>query len=221
VGSDIIDAVAGLGGVLLCLAVLGVSFGESAVLLDFIVPGEVGMVVAGAAAAANGLSPWLLVVFGSIGAVLGDSFSYFIGRRWGMTLVRRWGWLRKRLEPRFDRARAYFERSGGRAVFAARWVGALRALVPLVAGTSEMPFRRFLPWDATAAVLWVTATVWLGATLGDDVADVVDRIGTTISLVVVGVIVLVVVVRSRGLTPWRRTPAPAPGSGTPRSRDGG
>ena len=106
-------------------------------------------------------------------------------------------------------------------MFAARWVGALRALVPLVAGTSEMPFRRFLPWDATAAVLWVTATVWLGATLGDDVADVVDRIGTTISLVVVGVIVLVVVVRSGGLTPWRRTPAPAPGSGTPRSRDGG
>jgi membrane-associated protein len=221
VGSRIIDAVAGLGGWLLCLAVLGVSFGESAVLLDFVVPGEVGMVVAGAAASANGMSPWLLVVFGSIGAVLGDSFSYLVGRRWGMTLVRRWGWLRRRLEPRFDRAHAYFERRGGRAVFAARWVGALRALVPLVAGTAEMPFRRFLLWDATAAVLWVTATIWLGATLGDDVADVVDRIGTGISLIVVGVIALVVLLRTKGITPWRRPAARAPGGGTPRSRDGG
>jgi membrane-associated protein len=201
VGSRLLDAVARLGGGLLCLAVLGVSFGESAVLLDFVVPGEVGMVVAGAAASRNDISPWVLVVFGSAGAVLGDSFSYVIGRRWGMTLVRRWRWLRRRLEPRFERAHGYFERHGGRAVFVARWVGALRALVPLVAGTSEMPFRRFLPWDAVAAVLWVTTMVWLGALLGDDIARVVDRVGTGISLVVVGLIAIVVLIRSRRRRP--------------------
>jgi membrane-associated protein len=201
VGSRLLDAVARLGGGLLCLAVLGISFGESVVLLDFVVPGEVGMVVAGAAASRNDISPWVLVVFGSVGAVLGDSFSYVIGRRWGMTLVRRWRWLRRRLEPRFERAHGYFERHGGRAVFVARWVGALRALVPLVAGTSEMPFRRFLPWDAVAAVLWVTTMVWLGALLGDDIARVVDRVGTGISLVVVGLIAIVVLIRSRRRRP--------------------
>jgi membrane protein DedA with SNARE-associated domain len=218
-GSSILDGVGRLGGVLLCLAVFGVSFGESAVLLDFVVPGEVGMVVAGAAAKRNDVSPWLLVVIGSAGAVLGDSFSYVVGRRWGMPLVRRWSWLRRRLEPRFDRAHDYFGRQGGRAVFVARWVGALRALVPLVAGTSAMPYRRFLLWDAVAALLWVTTMVWLGALLGDDIARVVDRIGTGISLVAVGIIVLVLVVRSRR----RRTrpPAPAPGSGTRRSRGEG
>jgi undecaprenyl-diphosphatase len=219
VGSRILDGVGRLGGVLLCLAVFGVSFGESAVLLDFVVPGEVGMVVAGAAAKRNDVSPWLLVAIGTVGAVLGDSFSYVVGRRWGMALVRRWWWLRRRLEPRFERAHDHFQRRGGRAVFVARWVGALRALVPLVAGTSAMPYRRFLAWDALAAVLWVTTMVWLGALLGDDIARVVDRIGTAISLVVVGVIALVLVVRSRR----RRTrpPAPAPGSGRPRSRGEG
>ena len=140
----------------------------------------------------------MLVAFGTVGAVLGDSFSYLIGRRWGMTLVRRWGWLRRRLEPRFERAHGYFDRRGGRAVFVARWVGALRALVPLVAGTATMPFRRFLLWDAAAAVLWVTAMVWLGVLLGDDMARVVDRVGTGISLVVVGVIALVVLLRHEG-----------------------
>jgi membrane protein DedA with SNARE-associated domain len=84
-----------------------------------------------------------------------------------------------------------------------------------------MPYRRFLAWDAAAAVLWVTVMIWLGALLGDDVARVVDRIGTGISLVVVGAIILVVVLRTKGITPWRRPPAPAPGGGTPRSRDGG
>jgi membrane-associated protein len=93
--------------------------------------------------------------------------------------------------------------------------------VPLVAGTAAMPYRRFLAWDAAAAVLWVTVMIWLGALLGDDVARVVDRIGTGISLVVVGAIILVVVLRTKGITPWRRPPAPAPGGGTPRSRDGG
>ncbi len=196
-GSSILDAVARLGGGLLCLAVLGVSFGESAVLLDFVIPGEVGMVVAGAAASRNDLSPWVLVAFGTVGSVLGDSFSYLVGRRWGMSLVRRWGWLRRRVEPRFERARVHFERHGGRAVFLARWVGALRAIVPAVAGTAEMPYRRFLLWDAFAAVLWVTTMIWLGALLGDDIARVVDRIGTAVSLVVVGAIIVVVVVRAR------------------------
>jgi undecaprenyl-diphosphatase len=219
VGSRILDGVGRLGGVLLCLAVFGVSFGESAVLLDFVVPGEVGMVVAGAAAKRNDVSPWLLVAIGTVGSVLGDSFSYVVGRRWGMALVRRWRWLRRRLEPRLERAHDHFQGRGGRAVFVARWVGALRALVPLVAGTSAMPYRRFLAWDTLAAVLWVTTMVWLGALLGDDIARVVDRVGTAISLVVVGVIVLVLVVRSR-----RRPtapPAPAPGSGTRRSRGEG
>ena len=203
-GSRILDTVARMGGWGLCLAVLGVSFGESAVLMDFVIPGEVGMVVAGAAASRNDLSPWILVVLGSIGSVLGDSFSYVVGRRWGMTLVRRWSWLRRRLEFRFERAHGHFEQHGGRAVFVARWVGALRALVPLVAGTAGMPYRRFLVWDAVAAVLWVTTMVWLGALVGDDIARVVDRVGTAISLVVVGVIALVVVVRAR-----RRRPAGA------------
>ena len=200
-GSKILDTVAGLGGWLLCLAVLGVSFGESAVLLDFVVPGEVGMVVAGAAASRNDISPWVLIAFGSVGSVLGDSFSYLVGRRWGMSLVRRWSWLRRRLEPRFERAHGHFEQHGGRAVFVARWVGALRALVPVVAGIAEMPYRRFLLWDAVAAVLWVTTMVWLGALLGDDLARVVDRVGTGVSLVVVGAIVLVLVVRARRRRP--------------------
>ncbi len=196
-GSRILDAVGRLGGWLLCVAVLGVSFGESAVLLDFVVPGEVGMVVAGAAAARNDVSPWVLVVIGSVGAVAGDSFSYLVGHRWGVALVRRWSWLRRRVEPRVQRAHDHFERHGGRAVFVARWVGALRALVPLAAGTSAMPFRRFLVWDAVAAVLWVTTMVWLGHLLGDDIASVVDRVGTGVSVVVVTALVAVLVVRSR------------------------
>ena len=200
-GSSILDAVARLGGWWLCVAVLGVSFGESAVLLDFVIPGEVGMVVAGAAASRNDISPWVLIAFGSVGSILGDSFSYLVGRRWGMTLVRRWSWLRRRLEPRFERAHGYFDQHGGRAVFVARWVGALRAIVPAVAGTSEMPYRRFLLWDAVAAVLWVTTMMWLGALLGDDIARVVDRVGTAISLVVVGSIILVLVVRARRKRP--------------------
>src|ERR687895_216662 len=133
-GSRILDGVGRLGGVLLCLAVFGVSFGESAVLLDFVVPGEVGMVVAGAAAKRNDVSPWLLVAIGTAGAVLGDSFSYVVGRRWGMTLVRRWRWLRRRLEPRFERAHDYFGRRGGRAGVVGPLVGGPRGPLPLVGG---------------------------------------------------------------------------------------
>ncbi len=70
----------------------------------------------------------LLIAAGAIGSVLGDSFGFFIGHRWGRGLIERWSFTRRHFEPKLDSAEEYFERHGGLAVFVARWVGALRAV---------------------------------------------------------------------------------------------
>jgi membrane-associated protein len=187
--TELIDWAAGAGGFLYVIT-LALAAGESAFLFDLVVPGEVGMVLAGAAGATAGLSlPWLIVA-AAVGSVLGDSFGYFVGRRWGRSLVERWAFTRRVLEPKLATAERYFERRGGVAVFVARWVGALRAVVPVVAGTSKMPYHRFLAWSATAAVMWSTVIVSLGWRFGDDMAEVVDKVGVGISLVVVAAIAI-------------------------------
>jgi undecaprenyl-diphosphatase len=183
--SDIIEWVAQLTGPVLYVAVAGLAFGETAILFDLVVPGEVGMVIAGAAGAEAGLRLPLLVLAGAMGATVGDSVSYAIGRRWGFRLVHRWGITRTRLEPKLDAAQHYFARRGGSAVFLGRWVGALRAVVPLVAGAARMPYRRFLAWNVLASVGWATTVVCLGWYLGEPVARTVDRVGLVLSAVLV------------------------------------
>lgn len=178
---NLIDAVAGLHGALLLLAVAGLAFGESAVLLDLVVPGEVGMVLAGAAGAEAGMALPLLITAATLGALAGDTAGYLLGRRFGATLVGRWRWTRARVGPRLDRAHRHFEARGGGSVFVARWVGALRAVVPIVAGSAGMPFGRFLLWDFAASLSWTAAVVTAGFVFGDDIAAAVDRWGQVAS----------------------------------------
>jgi undecaprenyl-diphosphatase len=184
--NNIIDWIAALDGWLLWLAVFGLAAGESAVGLDFVVPGEVGMVVGGAAGQRAGVALWLLVLAATLGSLLGDQISYQLGRRFGVTLIDRWSWTREHVAPQVDRAREHFERRGGATVFVARWVGALRAVVPFVAGTAAMPLGRFLAWDLLGAVSWSATVVTLGYVFGRSITDLVDRFGLVISIAVVG-----------------------------------
>jgi membrane protein DedA with SNARE-associated domain len=182
---NLLDSLGRLGLGVLYVAAFGLAFGEAAFLLDLLVPGEVGLVVVGAAGRQREATLPALIVLGALGALAGDSVSWFVGHRWGTSLVHRWGWSRRFVAPQLDRATEVLERRGGPAIFAARWVGALRALVPLVAGAAGVPYRRILVWDTPAALGWATAAVCLGWFLGEHVATVVDRWGGYLSIAVV------------------------------------
>lgn len=188
--SNLLDALGRLSATVLYLAAFGLAFGESAFLLDLLVPGEVGLVVAGAAGNERGATLPLLIALGAVGAVAGDSVSWLIGRRWGTAFAHRWSWTRRHVVPQLESAQDVLGRRGGVVIFVARWVGALRALVPLVAGAADVPYRTVLVWDIPAAIGWAAAAVCLGWFLGDPVAGVVDDTGKWISLVVVGALVV-------------------------------
>jgi membrane protein DedA with SNARE-associated domain len=186
---DLIEWASAAGNALY-LVIFGLVFGESAFLLDVVVPGEVGLVLGASALRRAEGSLILLIVLAAIAATLGDSLSFWIGRRFGPEVATRWRFTRRHLEPALERARDRFERKGGAAVFVARWVGALRALVPLVAGAAGMPYGRFLAWAFPAAVLWAIAISCAGWYLGESVATIIDRLGWWVSVVVVGAILV-------------------------------
>lgn len=190
IAERVLDAIADLGPVVLHLAAFLLAFAECALFMDLVVPGEAGMVVAGAAAARADVPLATMIVAATAGAILGDSVSFFVGRRWGMRVVRRWEPIRRRLESRVEQAQAYFEKRGGAAVFLGRFVGAVRGVIPAVAGTAAMPYRRFLPWNALASIVWTTAVVSAGYVLGRNV----ERVLSKASLVVTGVVLAGVLV---------------------------
>ena len=196
VADRILDATSQLEAPWLHLAAGGLAFGETAIFLDLLVPGEVGMVVVGASAAAGDVALLPVIAVAALGATLGDSVSYTLGRVAGRPLLCRWEPVRRRMEPKIDRAQDQFAQRGGGVVFLGRFVGALRAVVPLVAGIERMPFRRFLAWNIAASIVWASITVSLGWFFGEDIASFVDRGGWVVSIVVVAALI--------GWWLWRR-----------------
>jgi len=182
IADRVLDAVARLGTPWLHLAGAGLAFGETAIFLDLLVPGEVGMVIVGAAAERRGIPLVPLIAVVALGAMAGDATSYAIGRFAGRPLLCRWDWVRRHTEPSMRRAERVIERWGGQAIFAARFVGMLRAIAPVVAGIERMRFRRFLAWNAGASVVWAALTVSLGYAFGSRIASAIDRAGWVVTL---------------------------------------
>lgn len=197
---NLLDLLGRLTATVLYLAAFGLAFGEAAFLLDLVVPGEVGLVIVGAAGHQRDASLPLLCALGAVGAFMGDSLSWYLGRTVGIRLVERWDWSRRMMQPRLAKASVILESRGGIAISAARWIGALRALVPLVAGAAGVRYRTLLLWDLPAAIAWATAMVCLGWFLGEHVADGVDRFGGYLSIAVVAGLAGWLFLRSRRTT---------------------
>ena len=139
---------------------------ESAAFLGVVVPGESLVLVAGFIAAQGLLDLGDLVLVVAVGAACGDSIGYELGRRLGrLWLLRHGGWLGIS-HARLNRVDVFFERHGGKSVFLGRFVGFARAVVPFLAGSSRMPYRVFLPYNALGALLWSAVIVLLGYFLG-------------------------------------------------------
>lgn len=126
-----------------------------------------------------------------LGVLAGDVLLYLAGRRFGPAVIRQRRFARWLSPERMERARRFFERWGGGAVFVGRFVMGLRAAVFLTAGTLRMSFPRFFAINLAGALLSVPLLVWLGAQAGDRLAAVGDRIAHG-KLIALGAAILVV-----------------------------
>ncbi len=165
---------------------------EASAMIGLVVPGEAALLIGGFLVSQDRAELPLMMVVGAVGAVVGDSVGYEIGRHLGPSLrasrVGRWVG-----DERWTRAEEYLARHGGRAVFFGRFVGVLRAMVPTLAGLSRMPYRKFLPWNALGGIVWAPGFVLLGYVAGGSYHRVADWAGRA-SAVLLALVILVVVV---------------------------
>jgi undecaprenyl-diphosphatase len=140
---------------------------ESSAFLGFVVPGETIVILSGFLVSLGILEMPQTIAAATIGAVIGDSIGYELGRHLGRPWLLRYGprvGFRRRHLAQLD---DLFARHGGKAVLFGRFIGFLRAMAPFIAGSSRMPYRRFLVYNVTGAVLWTAACVALGYVLGE------------------------------------------------------
>ncbi|AXB80156.1 DedA family protein [Novosphingobium sp. P6W] len=129
------------------------SFGESLALLGLFIPATTVMLAVGGLVGAGVLDPAPIVFWAVLGAILGDWLSYGMGRWIGPSIYHRWPLKKHR--PMVARTRLFFRRFGFTAVFLGRFLGPIRATVPLVAGVVGMAKRPFQIANIVSAIIWV------------------------------------------------------------------
>jgi membrane-associated protein len=161
---------------------------ERSIFVGLIIPGDVILALGGVYASRDQMSLAAVITIGILAAIAGESIGYWLGRRYGMRLVRRLP-LVQRLEGILDRSRDYFRRHGGKTVAIGRYATAAGAFIPFTAGIAHMPYRRFLLFDVPAIVVWAVGISVFGYVFGRNLAFV-DRVISRFGYVVLGLVVV-------------------------------
>ncbi|SEG29939.1 membrane-associated protein [Actinacidiphila yanglinensis] len=208
----------GLWGVLL------VVFAESGLLIGFFLPGDSLLFTTGLLVASGTLHQPLAVVAAliAVAAVVGEQTGYWFGRKVGPSLFSRPESRLFKMEN-IEKAHAFFERHGPKAIVMACFVPIVRTFTPIVAGVSRMNYRTFATFNILGGTLWGAGVTLMGYWLGK-IAFVRDNIEVILVLVVLVSVVPVGIefLRSRGkaaaaageMDPDAPAPGPHAGPGT-------
>lgn len=104
---------------------------------------------------------WIIVT-GTASATLGDNIGYWIGRKGGRPLLRKWKRVFHVNDDDIAAGEDLIQRKGARTIFFARFVWGLRMIAGPLAGTLRMEWRRFLLFNFLGAAAWVSAIALLG-----------------------------------------------------------
>lgn len=134
------------------------AFIESAPLIGVFVPGATLVTVGGFLASQGYLDAWDVLLFASLGAILGDFFSYSLGR-WGGA------WIKdKRIinHSILLHGEQFFYKYGNISIFWGRFFGPIRAIIPFIAGLLRMKRKPFVFWNILSAICWAALNVGTG-----------------------------------------------------------
>jgi membrane protein DedA with SNARE-associated domain len=189
--SGLVDHVLGAPAWLVYLIVALVVFSEDALFVGFVIPGETLAIIGGVTASLGHTSYPVVLVIVVLAAIVGDSVGYELGRLIGprVMALRIFDKRRKRLEDAQD----FLRRRGGVAVFLGRWTAFFRAVMPALAGLSQMKYRVFLPWNAAGGIAWGATAVTAGYLAGESYHRVEKWLGRG-AAAIVGLIVVVAIV---------------------------
>ncbi len=138
------------------------AFLETGAFVGLVAPGETTVIVGGVIAGQGEIALIPLIGLVWVCCVLGDTTSFFIGRRLGRDFLVKHGPRLKIDEKRLQQVESYFQRHGGKTILIGRFIGLVRALAPFVAGSSGLSYRRFLPFSVIGCGLWGTGFTVLG-----------------------------------------------------------
>lgn len=162
-----------------------VIFAETGLVVMPFLPGDSLLFALGALTAVDAayLDITILLLALNVAAILGDAANYAIGRSIGPRVFREGRRYLKK--EHLDKAHAFYEKHGGKAIIIARFAPILRTFAPFVAGVAQMSYRHFAVYNVIGGVLWVSSFLLAGRFFGN-----LPQVKSNFHIVILVIIVL-------------------------------
>ncbi len=186
------------------LLVCGIIFAETGLLIGFFLPGDSLLFTAGLLVATETIkfNIWAFAALIIVAAIVGNQTGYLIGSKAGPAIFNKPdSKLFKR--ENVEKAHAFFEKHGGKALILARFVPIIRTFVPVIVGVAQMSKPKFFLFNVIGAFLWGGGVTLLGYLLGDRVPwvrenlDIIFIIIVAVSVIPIGIEVIRGVIAKR------------------------
>ncbi|MCW1883220.1 DedA family protein [Luteolibacter flavescens] len=170
-------------GTLVYVLLFVIVFCETGLVVTPFLPGDSLLFAVGALAAdpLSGLNIWIAAAVLLVAAILGDTVNYWIGRKCGQWMMRKFPKIVK--PSHIAKTNEFFVRYGGKTIILARFVPIVRTFAPFVAGSGEMDYKRFMFFNISGAILWVVLILPAGWFFGN-----IPVVKENFELVVLGII---------------------------------
>ena len=169
---------------------------EGFFVIGIVIPGALIMFGIGALVALGALDFWVCVFISGSGALLGDTLTFLIGRRYGAALFAL-PILARYPEVSF-RGQRFFQRHGGKSLILGRFIGPLRPIMPAVAGAYQMRWNYYLLIELVSAYSWAVVYLAPGVVFGASLglaSEVATRMVVLLLVIVIGIWFLFFLVR--------------------------
>ncbi len=143
------------------------------------IPSEVILTFGGFMTTYTSLNVVLVIVFATLGSVVGAIVLYYIGKilnkdRLIKIVNGKIGKVLRLKASDIEKADNWFDTKGQLTVFFCRFVPIVRSLISIPAGMSEMPMKKFLLYTTLGSAIWNTVLVVLGSIMGDNWDSIVS-----------------------------------------------
>jgi membrane protein DedA with SNARE-associated domain/membrane-associated phospholipid phosphatase len=185
---EIVDAIVPFFGHWGYLIVFIVAFLESIPLLGFLSPGGTTVIFSGFLARSHVLRLHYVIIFAVLGAFIGDTFSYFLGKSAGMPFVKKFGKYFFINEKHIEKGKTLIEKHPGKTIIFGRFNYITRSVGPFVIGASDLKPWVFIGYNIISAIIWGSFHSLAGFIFGEGVRQASHYI----SLISIGAIIFIV-----------------------------